>query len=46
MTPLEFWHHTKNFTWAFRGMDETSRYDYDKDETIREYLESLDAQML
>ena len=41
-TPLEFWHSTRNYTWAVHGEKE-SKYKYDKDETIREYLESLDA---
>ena len=40
MTPLEFWHSTKNETWSFDGSRE-SHYHYDKDESIREYLESL-----
>jgi hypothetical protein len=41
-TPLEFWHSTRNYTWAVYGETE-NKYEYDKDETIREYLESLDA---
>ena len=40
MTPLEFWHSTTNYTWSTNGFEE-SKYEYDKDETIREYLESL-----
>ena len=42
-TPLQFWHYTINYTWAIYGNGEEHRYDYDKDESIREYLESLDA---
>jgi len=42
-SPLDFWYHTKNFTWAVYGMGETKHYDYDKDETIHEYLESLNV---
>jgi hypothetical protein len=41
-TPLEFWHSTRNYTWAVYGESE-KKYEYNKDETIREYLESLDA---
>ena len=41
-TPLEFWHSTRNYTWAVYGETE-KKYEYNKDETIREYLESLDA---
>ena len=40
MTPLEFWHSTTNYTWSTNGFQD-SKYEYDKDETIREYLESL-----
>ena len=40
MTPLEFWHSTVNKTWSFDGIEE-SHYHYDKDESIREYLEFL-----
>ena len=42
-TPLEFWHYTTNYTWAIYGAGEEHRYKYDKDETIREYLESLNV---
>ena len=42
MTPLEYWHNYQNYTWSFDGFNEHT-YNYDKDETIRDYLESLES---
>jgi hypothetical protein len=36
MTPLEYWHNYKNYTWSFDGKEHI--YEYDKDNTIRDYL--------